>query len=213
MDFYLAKDIKTEQIVLIGDYNFVKLTEDNLFGCYYGSYMYFDKESAKYESNRFAKYGCNIWEDSVLRRRISKGGSIYDRVISEELAWNLEEVVIETSAGKEHTKSTDVFFIPSVKDMNEEWVEIAERLMPRWKNSKIWLRDRRGETQTAYWDKDGKNVRWTHPNTPKSVFLLCKIKPNTMFEKQIGYMHIGRMIATEENMPGINYSKLESFLK
>lgn len=70
-----------------------------------------------------------------------------------------------------------------------------------------------GETQTANWNKDEKKVKWTHPNTYKSLFLLCKIKPKTMFKKEIGYLHIGEMIATEENMPGINYSKLESFLK
>lgn len=213
MDFFLAKDIKIGQQVRLKNYNYMKLTDDNLFGCYYGGSTYFDEESVMYENGRFRKYGCNIWKDSYLRRRISKGGCIHDKIIPEELAWNLEEVTVDTIAGKQRIESKDVLFIPSVEDMNKDWVQLAKQLMPRWRPEKIWLRDGKGETQTAIWDKVEEKVKWTHPNTCKSLFLLCKIKPNTMFEKEVGYLHIGKMIATEENMPGINYSKFESFLK
>lgn len=146
MDFFLTEDIKVGQLVLIKNYNFMKLTEDNLFGCYYGDKTYFSKEGTIFENDKFRKYGCNIWKDCALRRSISKGGTVYDKVITEELAWNLEEVTVETASGKQKTETTDVFFVPCAADMNEEWVKIAESLLPRWRPSNFGSGMGRGNT-------------------------------------------------------------------
>lgn len=205
MDFILAKDIKVNMMVVLKNYNFMKLTEDNLFGCYFGGSQWFDSDSSK--------HGCNVWRDSDLRKRISGGGWVYDKISSEELSWNIENVTICTKDRKQNIETKEQFFIPSAEDMDKEWMKSAEVLLPRWAPSKIWLRDRKGDTQVAYWDKKEHKVKWTRPNTYKNLFLLCKIKPNTMFEKEVGCSYVGKMIATEENMPGINYSKFESFLK
>ena len=205
MDFILAKDIKVNMMVVFNNYNFMKLTEDNLFGCYFGGSQLFDCDSSK--------HGCNVWRDSELRKRLSEGGWVHDKIISEELTWNIENVTICTKDRKQSIETKEQFFIPSAEDMDKEWMKSAEVLLPRWAPSKIWLRDRKGDTQVAYWDKKEHKVKWTHPNTGKNLFLLCKIKPNTKFELERENLYIGKMIPTEENMPGMNYLEFESFLK
>lgn len=207
-----ANDLDIYEKVRIGNYEGIKLTEDNFFCINVGGERQFDNKSATYDNPRFAAHGCNVWKDSDIRRSINKG-PLFDRLVNEEECYNLEETTVVSKIGKAEIATKDIFFLPSIEDTKSDWWKECMTLMSTWRKTYLWLRDGRGETGTAYYDVQQREVKFSDAFTYKRILALCKVKGNTLFSKKDDFSKsVRHMDATKENIPGLNIETFTNFI-